>query len=46
MGKTCYFIGHRYGDVNIERLVAEIERHIVEYGVDWWNTRAEKSIFK
>ena len=35
MGKTCYFIGHRYGDVNIERLVAEIERHIVEYGVDW-----------
>ena len=33
-GKTCYFIGHRYGDVNIERLVAEIEQHIVEYGVD------------
>ncbi|MBQ8143861.1 MAG: hypothetical protein IJ042_03590 [Butyricicoccus sp.] len=34
MGKTCFFIGHRYEDVDCDRLAEEIERHIVEYGVD------------
>lgn len=34
MEKTCFFIGHRCGDVDYDRLTEEIERHIVEYGVN------------
>ena len=32
--KTCFFIGHRNTPVNVyDRLLASVERHIIEYGV-------------
>ena len=32
--KTCFFIGHRDTPVNVyDRLLASVERHIIEYGV-------------
>ena len=35
MGKTCFFIGHRNTKPEIApKLTEEVERHIVEYGVD------------
>ena len=34
MNKTCFFIGHReMGEEIMEQLVAEVERHITDYGV-------------
>ena len=35
MGKTCFFIGHRNAKPEVApKLAEEIERHIVDYGVD------------
>ena len=35
MGKTCFFIGHRNTQPEVaQKLMEEVERHIVEYGVD------------
>lgn len=35
MGKTCFFIGHRNTQPEVaSKLMEEVERHIIEYGVD------------